>query len=99
MSDLTERTDKVLDDFYDETGIWPPGRDAAAAMGDPYDRGFDIAHDAYLSWLKQRAEIKRLRAALHNVVDLARSRCTKNAAEVMEQARDALKSNHEQPTT
>lgn len=37
----TERYDRIADDFYRETGLWPPGRSRAAEMGtDPTDPAF-----------------------------------------------------------
>ena len=51
---ITEELDKKLDDFYKETGIWPPGRSMPAAMCGGEDKPA-IRHRAFQLWRCHKA--------------------------------------------
>jgi hypothetical protein len=63
VSDAIERSNALLDAFYRDTLIWPPGRSAPLEMGNQYADGHVIAHDAFVYWQKATAEREEWRAA------------------------------------
>lgn len=64
MCDAIEKCDKMLDDFYRETRIWPPGRSCPMEMGDPHTDGWAVACDAFSQWKKDKARIAELEAEI-----------------------------------
>jgi len=57
--DIIEETNKKLDSFYKETGIWPPGRSMPSAMCGGEDKT-QIQARAYQLWVDKNKRIAEL---------------------------------------
>lgn len=53
-----EEYDRLSMEFYNETLIWPNGKDRPAAMGSD-DEAFRVVDKAYQYWLKAKDEITK----------------------------------------
>jgi len=69
MCDIVDETNKYLERFRMDTGIWPPGRDMPMAMGvlDAYD----VQQKAFHYWRGVDSQIAALTLRIDTLVELS----------------------------